>query len=231
MDLAAAAQTVLRPGTVLDGEAVVWTDGRLDFAAAQARGNTTPRRASALAAEYPASYAVWDCLAVDGVDLRGRPYVERRAALLDVLTDVKPPIQPVPATEDAEVACVWFEQLQAQGIEGVVAKRATSPYRPDRVWKMARHSETVDAEVVGYVGPPVQPQRVAVRLPDGRRVLSQPVIAPVASEMARHITEAGPGRRARTDDGEAYTTTGQGLVVEVVAGTARHATVTVTRVR
>ncbi|MFJ9036982.1 DNA ligase [Streptomyces sp. NPDC102406] len=230
-DLAVAAQTALRPGTVLDGEAVVWVDGRLDLAAAEARGNCTPRRASALAAEYPAYYAVWDCLAVDGVDLRERPYVERRAALLDVLADAGPPIRPVPATEDAEVARVWFEQLQAQGIHGVVAKGATSPYRPDRVWRTARHSETVHAEVVGYVGPAVQPQRVAVRLPDGRHLLSQTMIAPVAAEMARHLTEAGPGRRARTDGGEVYITTGEGLVVEVVAGTARHTTVTVARVR
>ncbi|MEB3965022.1 DNA ligase [Streptomyces kunmingensis] len=231
MDLVGAAQSVLRPGTVLDGEAVVWVGGRLDFAAAEARGNATPRRASALAAEYPAHYAVWDCLALDGVDLRGRPYVERRAALLEVLADAKPSIRPVPATEEAEVARVWFERLQAQGVEGVVAKRAASPYGSARVWRMARHSATVEAEVVGCVGPPVQPQRVAVRLPDGRCVLSQPVIAPVAAELARHITQAGPGRRARTDDGEAYTTTGSGLTVEVVASTARHATVTVTRVR
>lgn len=226
MDLAAAAQSALRPGTVLDGEAVVWIDGRLDLAAAEARGNATPRRASALAAEYPAYYAVWDCLALDGVDLRDRPYRERRAALLDLLADAKPPIRPVPATDDAEVARVWFEQLQAQGVEGVVAKRAGSPYRPDRVWRTARHSETVDAEVVGYVGPAVQPLRVVVRLPDGRHLLSQTMIAQVAADMARHITDSGPGRRARTDDGETYTTTGRGLVVEVVAGTTRHATVT-----
>ncbi|GAA2444951.1 hypothetical protein GCM10010433_53020 [Streptomyces pulveraceus] len=32
MDLAVAGMT-LRPGTVLDGEAVIWRDGRLDFAA------------------------------------------------------------------------------------------------------------------------------------------------------------------------------------------------------
>ncbi|MFI7386170.1 DNA ligase [Streptomyces sp. NPDC049813] len=231
MDLAVAAQSVLRPGTVLDGEAVVWVDGRLDFAAAEARRNATPRRASALAAEYPAYYAVWDCLAVDGVDLRARPYVERRAALLDVLAGARPPIQPVPATEDVEVARVWFEQLQAQGVQGVVAKRAASPYGAARIWRTARHSETVEAAVVGYVGPAVQPQRVAVLLPDGRRVLSRTVIAPVAAELARHIVQAGPGRRARTDDGEVYTTTGGGLTVEVVAGTARHGHVSVARVR
>ncbi|MFE9953281.1 hypothetical protein ACFYRJ_38425 [Streptomyces sp. NPDC005531] len=36
MDLALAGMA-LRPGTVLDGEAVIWREGRLDFGAAQSR--------------------------------------------------------------------------------------------------------------------------------------------------------------------------------------------------
>lgn len=232
MDLAVAGRAALRPGTVLDGEAVVWIDGKLSFSAAQSRGNSTSKRAAALAAQYPANYVVWDCLQLDGVDLRGRPYVERRAALLDVLADVPPPIQPTPATDDPEVALAWYEHLPAQGIEGVVCKVGNGRYRgAARDWKKLRHSETLDAEVVGYVGPAGRPHRVAVLLPDGRRVLSQALTAPVAAEVARLVAESGPGRRAGTDDGERYTTTGRGLVVEVEAGTTRHATVAVVRVR
>ncbi|MFE5097741.1 hypothetical protein ACFRCI_47670 [Streptomyces sp. NPDC056638] len=58
MDLAVAGME-LRPGTVLDGEAVIWRDGRLDFAAAQSRAASSVTRARALAARYPASYARW----------------------------------------------------------------------------------------------------------------------------------------------------------------------------
>lgn len=232
MDLAVAGQAALHPGTVLDGEAVVWIDGKLSFSAAQSRGNSTSKRAAALARQYPANYVVWDCLMANGVDLRGRPYVERRAALLDVLADVPPPIQATPATDDPEVALAWYEHLPAQGIEGVVCKIGNGRYRgSSRDWKKLRHSETLDVEVVGYVGPAGRPHRVAVLLPDGRRVLSQALTAPVAAEVARLIAESGPGRRARTDDGEAYTTTGGGLVVEVESGTTRHATVAVVRVR
>ncbi|MGW7276520.1 hypothetical protein ACWGH5_39250 [Streptomyces sp. NPDC054864] len=89
----------------------------------------------------------------------------------------------------------------------------------------------MDAKVIGYVGPAGRPNRAAVRLPDGRRVLSQALAAPVAAEVARLVADSGPGRRARTDAGEAYTTTGAGLTVEVEAGTTRHATVAVMRVR
>ncbi|WP_055530019.1 ATP-dependent DNA ligase [Streptomyces alboniger] len=117
-----------------------------------------------------------------------------------------------------------------QGLEGVVAKRATSVYRAGRIWAKLRHAETVDADVVGYVGPAARPHRVAVRLPDGRRVLSRALTAPLSAALARFIAAAGPGQRAHTDDGERYTTL-EGLVVEVAAGTTRHATVSVTRIR
>ncbi|MFI9781076.1 DNA ligase [Streptomyces sp. NPDC051956] len=239
MDLAVAGMNSLRPGTVLDGEAVIYNEGRVDFAAAQSRAASGPVRARELAAVLPASYAVWDLLAHPKLgDVRSRPYTERRALLLDLLHDVPPPIQAVPATDDPDVAQDWYDTLQGQGqgqgqgIEGVVCKRATSPYRAGRIWKKVRHSDTVDADVVvGYVGPASRPHRVAVRLPDGSRVLSQALTARVAAEVARHVLDAGPGRRARTSAGEAYVTTSHGLVVEVLAGTTRHAVVTVTRVR
>lgn len=35
------------------------------------------------------------------------------------------------------------------GIEGIVAKRATSVYTAGRIWKKVRHAETVEADVVG----------------------------------------------------------------------------------
>ena len=230
IDIAAPAMN-LPPDTVLDGELVIWRDGRIDFGAVRSRASARGRRLTDLASRYPASYAVWDCLQVAGQDLRGRPYTERRAAMLDVLSAVGPPIQAVPATDDVEVAFVWFEQLQAQGIEGLVAKRASSPYRAGRIWKKVRHSEPVDAEVIGYTGPPARPRRIAVQLPDGRRVLSRAVTAPISAAVARYIAASGPGTFEHTDDGEPYTTIGRGLIVEVAAGTTRHATVSVTRIR
>ncbi|MGW8688106.1 ATP-dependent DNA ligase [Streptomyces sp. NPDC055817] len=77
---------------------------------------------------------MWDLLAHPELgDVRSRPYTERRALLLDLLHDVPPPIQAVPATDDPEVAQLWYDTLQGQGIEGVVCKRATSPYRAGRI--------------------------------------------------------------------------------------------------
>ncbi|MCQ1582550.1 ATP-dependent DNA ligase [Streptomyces parvus] len=60
--------------------------------------------------------------------LAARPYTERRTALVDVLAHVGPPLQPVLATDDRDTALQWYETLQPQGVEGVVAKPSGSAY-------------------------------------------------------------------------------------------------------
>lgn len=234
MDLALAAQQALRPGTVLDGEAVIWREGAIDFSAVQSRAASTPVRARELAAALPASYAAFDLIAHPELgDVRGRPYVERRRLMLELLEDVGgPPIQPVPATDDRDTALIWYEALQDQGIEGLVAKRGTSLYRGNqRVWQKIRHTETVDADVVGFTGTAARPRHLVVRLPGGQVARSQQLTAPLAAQVALFLRPAGQGAVTHTQDGEPYQeATSGGLVVEVLAGTTRHAVVTVVRV-
>ncbi|MGW1439880.1 hypothetical protein ACWD7M_32120 [Streptomyces griseus] len=71
MDLAVPA-TALPPGTVLEGEAVIWNAGAIDFGAVQARAASSLDRARALAARLPAAYAAFDVPARPG-----RPPVHR----------------------------------------------------------------------------------------------------------------------------------------------------------
>lgn len=121
----------------INGEAVIWNDGAVDFSAAQARAASSVTRARALAGRLPATYVVWDLLDhPEHGDTRSLPYLERRQLLLDLLAayGIGPPVQPVPATDDVATAKIWFEVLQAQGIEGIVCKRASSTYRAGRVW-------------------------------------------------------------------------------------------------
>lgn len=102
---------------------MIWRDGRLDFAAAQSRAASSTTRARALAARYPASYVCWDVLQHPDPaigDCRSRPYTERRAFLLELLADVGPPVQVTPATDDRDVAVLWYDALREQGIEGIL---------------------------------------------------------------------------------------------------------------
>jgi bifunctional non-homologous end joining protein LigD len=60
---------------------------------------------------------VWDVLALPTGDVRGRPYVERRAMMLGVLAGLPSPspIQAVAATDDLSPAQAWYDSLQDTG--------------------------------------------------------------------------------------------------------------------
>nr|WP_203633119.1 DNA ligase [Streptomyces halstedii] len=235
MDIALAGMQ-LQPGTVLDGEAVIWRNGRLDFGAAQSRAASNLARARALAARHPAAYAVWDILhhPDPGIgDCRTLPYTQRRAHLLDLLADVPPPIQAVPATDDRDVAVAWYEGLHAQGIEGVVAKRGPAGYPSGRRgWVKIRHAETEDALVVGYTGPRRRPRRLALAVGDeGGPIRLSARLEPVLARCVADTLATASSGGERQADGETYTRIDTDLVVEVLAGTGRHGTLTVIRVR
>ncbi|MFD8731443.1 ATP-dependent DNA ligase [Streptomyces sp. NPDC059611] len=230
LDIATAAMD-LPPGTVLDGELVIWTDGRTDFGAVRARASARGRRLADLITRLPASYAAFDCVMMRGEDLRSQPYLERRAALLEVLEPLGPPLQVVPATDDLETARLWYDVLPEQGCEGVVAKRADGAYRPDRSWWKVRHTAPVDAVVVGYTGAPTRPKNLAVRLGDGRILLTRTLPAGQAAQVAPHLATATRTGSMRSALGEAYTGIDAGPVVEIELGTTRHAVAAMHRVR
>ncbi|MFE4990592.1 DNA ligase [Streptomyces mirabilis] len=236
-DLALAGHH-LPAGTVLDGEAVITTeDGRISFEAAQARAASSPTRAHRLATQRPAHYIAFDALRLSSGDVRPRPYSERRAALLNLLAELpaNTPIQAASATTDRDTALTWYNTLHTKhGVEGIVAKRNTSPYRAGRTggWQKIRHAETVDVDVIGCTGPKTRPRTLAVRLPNGRTALTQTLSAPLAAQIARVLVTAGPAERGHADTGETYTRIPSGLaVVEILAGTTRHAVVTPLRLR
>ncbi|MGW0288335.1 hypothetical protein ACWDXT_35435, partial [Streptomyces sp. NPDC003236] len=86
--------------------------GRTQASGVPGYGGVT--RARALAARHPASYACWDIVQHPDPaigDTRALPYTKRRTLLLEVLAEVGPPLQPVPATDDRDVAEHWYETL------------------------------------------------------------------------------------------------------------------------
>ncbi|MCS0634274.1 ATP-dependent DNA ligase [Streptomyces sp. LP05-1] len=236
-DLVAAARA-LPPGTVLDGEVVVWTGGRTDFAAVQGRAAATPGRAPGLARRLPASYAAFDLLAADGEDLRTARYDRRRARLVELLDKVEPPIQAVPATTDPDLALTWYETLPRIGVEGLVVKRLDQPYRGGRrAWRKLRHTRTRDAVVVGYTGAPERPNALVLVVPDDDTpFVSSPLPAALrarAGAVLRRLPPGGePGSAVAPGLGEvAYQGVPPALTVEVATGTTRHGVVAVLRLK
>ncbi|MGW7708236.1 ATP-dependent DNA ligase [Streptomyces sp. NPDC054771] len=233
MDLATAGMALL-PGTVLDGEAVIWHGGRLDFSAVQSRAASSVRRARELAARLPASFVAWDILQHPTLgDVRSRTYVERRGLLLDLLAQIGPPIQVTPATDDRDTALLWYEALVEQGFEGLVCKFAGQGYPGGRrSWVKVRHAETQDAAVVGFTGPRARPRNLALVLTDDDRPrVSARLDTRLSAQLGTLLADATATGPAVAHGGERFTGLTTGVIVEVLAGTGRHGTLTVARVR
>jgi ATP-dependent DNA ligase len=235
-DLAAAARE-LPDGTVLDGEVVVWREGRIDFAAVQGRAAATPGRAPGLAARLPASYAAFDVLAAGGADLRPRRYAVRRERLEELLAGLGPPIQPVPMTTDPELAATWYETLPGIGVEGLVVKRLDQPYKAGtRAWRKLRHTDTRDAVVVGFTGSRQRPASLVLVLPDDDTpVVSSPLPPELRARAGAALTPLTPGDAGTAMApglGEvAYRSVPPELSAEVATGTTRHTVTTVLRLK
>ncbi len=116
------------PDVLLDGEIVAFDDaGRPSFGLLQTRMHVrAAAQAAALAATTPVSFLIFDVLRLHGVDLLDRPCADRRATLERVAAD-HPAWIVSPAFDDGEATAA---AARANGLEGVVAKRRTSRYRP-----------------------------------------------------------------------------------------------------
>jgi len=136
---------------VLDGEIVIATPSGLDFDLLQLRIHPASSRVNKLAKETPSSFVAFDLLALGDDDLRERPFSERRAALERALAHAKPPVRLTPATTSPAVAREWFERFEGAGLDGVVAKSVSLPYRPnERVMLKVKHERTCDCVVAGF---------------------------------------------------------------------------------
>jgi ATP-dependent DNA ligase len=153
-----AALEQLDTAVVLDGELVLWREGRLDFAGLQQRVHPADARARQLSLASAASFVVFDVLALDHLDVRPLPYRARRALLEDLLGRQLPHgLVLMPATTDPAVARAWLTNHSAAGIEGVVAKRRDQPYRAGgRTWRKIRTRLTAEA---GSSAPSPDPRR------------------------------------------------------------------------
>lgn len=162
-DIAGAAWRDLPQDTLLDGEIVIWSEGRLAFELLGKRLNRTPATALRLASETPAHYVAFDLLYLAGENWMGRPYRERRAALQHLFHErrLAPPWTLCPATtaDDLDTIRTWMS-WSTVGIEGVVIKNPGQRYLPGRRaggWGKVRvrnSSEAIPAGVTGSLRNP-----------------------------------------------------------------------------
>ncbi|MEV0269802.1 DNA ligase [Hamadaea sp. NPDC050747] len=158
------------PDVVLDGEIVVLDRrGSPDFAVLRSRLGASARRAAQAAATIPATFFAFDVLWHRGCDLRPRPLTERREVLESL------PLAGAIAAVDFHTggAAHVMAFARQRRLEGVVVKRADSPYQPGRRSPAWQKFKIMTAEQVWVTawrpGGPGELDRYWVgRLSDGR---------------------------------------------------------------
>jgi bifunctional non-homologous end joining protein LigD len=137
---AAIARAVRTPDCVLDGEVCALDEqGRASFSAMQQGKEGTPL----------VVYA-FDVLEVEGEPLIDLPFVERRKRLEELIDTRRGVVRLSEAFEDGEAL---LEAAEAQGLEGVIAKRADSRYLPgrrSREWLKVKTHGRQEFVIAGY---------------------------------------------------------------------------------
>jgi bifunctional non-homologous end joining protein LigD len=141
-ELAGLAGAVHARSAILDGELVVFDDdGRPRFELVQNSGAGAPRQAV---------LQLFDVLQVDGTDTIELPYEDRRR-LLDQLVEAGANwTVPSHRVGDGEEL---VEATARQGLEGVIAKRLGSRYRPGtrtKDWLKIKNRTVVDLTIGGF---------------------------------------------------------------------------------
>lgn len=177
------ALTRLPDGTILDGELVVLRDdGRPDFRAMIGRENTSAARAEAAARAQPVHYVVFDLLYLGFRSLMERPLAERRQALERLLAADPPPrirLSDGVVGHGREL----FAAACERGLEGIVGKRLSAPYRPgerDPAWQKIKPQQIVHCLVLGYE-------------PDGERDFKSLVVATDFDGTLQCVGKVGSG--------------------------------------
>lgn len=153
-ELARALRALPAEDFVLDGEVVMHDEsGRPSFQKLQRRARVRrPMEIKRASLRQPATMYAFDILGVMGRDLRPLPLAARK----NILRELLPPVGPIRFVDHFEtVGETLFDQVTGLGLEGIVGKRADSPYRGgrSRSWLKVRAAPTCDVVVVGFTEP------------------------------------------------------------------------------
>ena len=147
--LAEALPKLKAEDAILDGELVALDDkGVSDFQLLQ---NSFSGKSDA-----PLAYYAFDLLYLNGRDLRAEPLLDRKTQLKKLLTKLPKAAQMLRYSDHTQGnGARFFEEASKLGLEGVVSKRANSPYRAGRGkdWQKSKGGARQEFVIVGYSEP------------------------------------------------------------------------------
>jgi len=142
-DIRAAIESLGLDSAELDGELIALTDGKPDF-------NALQQTLSGESAS-PLAYVLFDLPHLEGYDLSRAPLIKRKAALQQVLGEQPPPHLSF-STHVVGNGDEVFRMASEQKLEGIMCKRADSPYRGGRGddWMKVKRLEADEFAVIGW---------------------------------------------------------------------------------
>ncbi len=148
----ADAHAQVRGQAILDGELIVGVGSKEDFDLFKQRMVAKrPYTINRLAREIPATFVVHDVLYHNGELLTHVPLLDRHARLTDLIDESD---RLCVARTIEEKGVEFYRLVQAQGLEGVIAKRKTSLYKMGkrtRDWVKFKNWLSDDFVICGYV--------------------------------------------------------------------------------
>jgi len=140
----------LAPGTVLDGEIVAMAGGKPDIQALLPRVQAGTGKVPAGAGYPPVTYIVFDILEADNKPLTSLPLTERKKILLERVKEGDHVVISVPIDSNG---VDYYNAAVKLGLEGVVAKRKSSPYESgirSTNWLKIKQEKSCDCVIAGY---------------------------------------------------------------------------------
>jgi DNA ligase D-like protein (predicted ligase) len=128
----------------VDGEVVAFDGAQTSFARLAARGRVP----------VPVFFYIFDILWLDGDDLRARPLRERKALLRQTLTFASDTVRFTPHRNEHGER--FFAEACRKGWEGLIAKRADSPYavgKRSRDWLKLKCEAGQELVIGGFTAP------------------------------------------------------------------------------
>jgi ATP dependent DNA ligase domain len=156
---------------ILDGELVCFVeDGHPNFERLRGRLRSHGRAAAIASQRAPATFLAFDLMHLDGCSALDQPYAARRELLAEL--ELEGPAWRTPRHFIGQTEAVLVATAE-RGLEGVVAKRLDSPYKPgmrNGAWLKHKHRRSEDFLITAWA--PAQPGRpesffLARRLSDG----------------------------------------------------------------
>ena len=158
-DIVEAVARLPKKELIFEGEALAYDEEKRRYFPFQTTMHRRRKHGIGEASkEFPLNLFVFDILYIDGEDMTGRPYSERRDAITRIFREgiLRPSMSTV--VEDPEVLERMFQEAIAEGLEGIMAKDLSSPYNAGKrkfAWIKLKKSygkavDTIDGVIVGY---------------------------------------------------------------------------------